>query len=224
MIYATPVISERARIIDQARAARVRKPRGPESTASLGAVVTKRLAEIIGLRPETVEWRTERREDGAWVVEMSYAAKGGSRTAMWLWRPSGRELTALNALGTRMGVQEAPGAPRPKRVTPAPAPTPRAPAARKSAAAKPKPKPAVKRAAAKPAVPKRTAKAAPAKSAATARAVKATRAKPAKRPRPEPRPAPMLETPEKKNGRVPIPSWDSVLLGVASPTRGRRKA
>jgi hypothetical protein len=82
----------------------------------------------------------------------------------------------------------------------------------------------VKRAAAKPAVPKRTAKAAPAKSAATARAVKATRAKPAKRPRPEPRPAPMLETPEKKNGRVPIPSWDSVLLGVASPSRGRRKS
>jgi hypothetical protein len=219
MIYATPVISERARIIDQARAARVRKPRGPESTASLGAVVTKRLTEIAGLRPETVEWRTRRREDGAWVVEMSYAAKGGSRKALWLWRPSGRELTALNALGTRMGAQEAPAAPRPKRATPTP--KPRTSTARKAPAAKPKP---AKRAAAKPAAPKRTVKSAAAPKPAARKASAAKRAKPVKRPRPEPRQAPTLEIGEKQNGRVPIPSWDSVLLGVASPTRGRRKS
>lgn len=223
MIYATPVISERARIIDQARAARVRKPRGPESTASLGSVVTKRLTEIAGLRPETVEWRTKRREDGAWVVEMSYSAKGGSRTAMWLWRPSDRELTALNALGTRMGAQEPPAAPARKRTapaaSPAPAPKPRTPAARKPATtAKPAAKRATaKRAAAVPVPAKRATKAAAPMKKAPAR-------KAAKRPRPEPRPAPMLEPVEKKNGRVPVPSWDSVLLGVASPTRGRRKS
>jgi hypothetical protein len=228
MIYATPVISERARIIDQARSARLRKPRGPESTASMGSVVTKRLTEIAGLRPETVEWRTRRREDGAWVVEMSYAAKGGSRKAMWLWRPNGRELTALNALGTRMGAQDAATVPRAKRA--ARAPKPRTPATRKAAPAAAKPKPAAKRtAAAKPAAPKRTVKSAavkPArpKPAATSNAATASRSKPVKRPRPEPRPAPQLEPPEKKNGRVPIPSWDSVLLGVASPTRGRRKS
>lgn len=224
MIYATPVISERARIIDQARAARLRRHRGPESTASLGSVVTKRLAEIAGLRPETVEWRTKRRPDGAWVVELSYAARGGSRTAQWLWRPAGRELTALNPLGTRLGAQEPPAAPHRKRpAAPAPAArttTPRKPAAKRAAAAparrtvKPAAKPATK------STPKATPKSTP---KATSKAT--PRPKPAKRQRREPRPAPMLEPPEKKNGRVQIPTWDSVLLGVASPTgRGRRRS
>ena len=224
MIYATPVISERARIIDQARAARVRKPRGQESTASLGAVVTKRLTEIAGLRPETVEWRTKRRADGAWVVEMSYAARGGSRTALWLWRPNGRELTALNALGTRLGAQEPAAAPVRKRPATAPAtPARRTPAAPRPTA-KPKPaaakaKPAAKRAATKTAATKRGVK------AATTAKPAAKRAKPApKRPRPEPRQAPTLDIGEKQNGRVPIPSWDSVLLGVASPAGGRRRS
>ncbi|HWC35705.1 MAG TPA: septation protein SepH [Mycobacteriales bacterium] len=211
MIYATPVISERARIIDQARAARVRRPRGPESTASLGSVVAKRLTEITGLRPETVEWSAKRREDGAWSIALSYSARGGSRTALWLWRPSGRELTALNALGTRLGAQEPPAPPRRKRPAAPPEPAPAAPkrstTPRKAAsAAKP---------AAKPAAPKRAVK------AAKPRAVQ-TRVR---RPRPEPRPAPALEPPEKKNGRVPVPTWDSVLLGVASPAdRGRRRS
>ncbi|HVT70610.1 MAG TPA: septation protein SepH [Trebonia sp.] len=211
MIYATPVISERARIIEQARAAKVRRPRGPESTAALGSVVTKRLAEITGLRPETVEWSAKRREDGAWVIGMSYAARGGSRTALWLWRPSGRDLTALNALGTRLGAQEPPAAPRRKPAAPAPASAPapkrRTPEPKKAAAAK------------------ATAKRPAAKRAATPVAAAKPKAKPVRRPRPEPRPAPMLEPPEKKNGRVPVPTWDSVLLGVASPTdRGRRRS
>ena len=42
-----------------------RRPRGQESTASLGSVVTKRLVEITALRPDTVEWSAKRREDGA---------------------------------------------------------------------------------------------------------------------------------------------------------------
>ena len=228
MIYATPVISERERIIDQARAARVRKPRGPESTASLGSVVTKRLTEIAGLRPETVEWRARRREDGAWVVEMSYAARGGSRKAMWLWRPSGRELTALHALGTRLGAQDAAAPAVRKRPAPAPvaaAPERRKSAARKAAAPKPAAKPAARKAAvSKPAAPKRAAKAASAKAATPLKKKAAARPKPVKRERREPRPAPTLATPEKKNGRVPVPSWDSVLLGVASPAGGRRRA
>jgi hypothetical protein len=216
MIYATPVISERARIVDQARAARVRRPRGPESTASLGTVATKRLAEIAGLRPESVEWSAKRREDGAWLIGLSYSARGGSRTAQWLWRPSGRELTAVNALGTRLGMQEPPSAPRRKRAPVAPAgaaarPAKRsAPAARKAAASA---KPAAKRAASTSTSAKRSG------------AAGKPAPKPARRPRPEPRPAPALPAPEKKNGRVTIPTWDSVLLGVGSPVgRGRRRS
>jgi hypothetical protein len=153
---------------------------------------------------------------------MSYAARGGSRTALWLWRPNGRELTALNALGTRLGAQEPAAAPVRKRPATAPAtPARRPPAAskpkQKSAAAKAKP--AAKRAATKTAATKRRVK------AATTAKPAAKRAKPApKRPRPEPRQAPTLDIGEKQNGRVPIPSWDSVLLGVASPAGGRRRS
>jgi hypothetical protein len=226
MIYATPVISERARIVDQARAARVRR-RGHESTASLGTVTTARLTEIAGLRPETVEWSAKRRQDGAWVIGLSYAARGGSRTALWLWRPSGRELTALNALGTRLGAQEEPGGSRRKRTAPAPAPPAaapkrRTPTARKAAAPA---KPAAKRSAGKTAT-KRAATPATAPTPAPRKRTAKAAPKPVRRgPRPEPRQAPSIATPEKKNGRVPVPSWDSVLLGVASPAgRGRRRS
>jgi Protein of unknown function (DUF3071) len=185
MIYATPVISERDRIIDQARAAKLLRSRGPESTASLGSVVTKRLTEVAGLRPETVEWSAKRREDGAWVIALSYTARGGSRTAQWLWRPSGRELTSFNALGTRLASQE--------------------------------PINAVRR---KPAPPKRAS--APAKPVSRSKTTKPV----ARSPRPVPREAPLLEPKKMENGRVVMPSWDDVLLGVTSSAtaRGRRRS
>lgn len=226
MIYATPVISERARIVDQARAARVRRPRGPESTASLGTVAAKRLAEIAGLRPDSVEWSAKRREDGAWLIGLSYSARGGSRTALWLWRPAGRELTAVNALGTRLGVQEPPAAPRRKR--PAESPDAAARGAKPGTAAPRKAtsaKPAPKRAAAVTSTAKRTVRATKATKPAPKPTPKPTPKRAARGPRPEPRPAPTIAIPEKKNGRVPIPTWDSVLLGVASPVgRGRRRS
>lgn len=188
MIYATPVISERDRIIDQARAAKLRRPRGPESTTSLGAAVTKRLTEVAGLKPETVEWSARRREDSAWLISLSFAARGGTRTAQWLWRPNGRDLTAHNSLGSRMGSLETATPPR-RKPRPAPAPAPVvAPARRKPAKAR-------------------------------KAAVKST----VRKPRPAPRQAPMREQVKTADGRIVVPSWDDVLLGVSSPAaRGRR--
>ncbi|HVY10930.1 MAG TPA: septation protein SepH [Mycobacteriales bacterium] len=212
MIYATPVISERDRIVDQARAAKLTRPRGPETTVPLGQLVTERLADVAGLRPETVEWSAKRREDGAWVISLGYSARGGSRTALWLWRPNGRVLTSLNALGTRLGAAEAP------------------PAARKS---KPKPRPApapARRTPAKRATTPTKRAAAPAKSTSRSpRKASATQPKPVRRgPRPAPRQAPTMETKRTENGRVIMPSWDDVLLGVGgAPTaasRGRRRS
>ena len=205
MIYATPVLSERDRIVDQARAAKLSRPRGPETTVPLGEMVTQRLAEVAGLRPETVEWSAKRREDGAWVISMSYGARGGTRTASWLWRPNGRVLTSLNALGTRLGSAEAPPAPR--KPKPRSAPAPAAPVRRTPA--------------------KRTAKAA-ASAKSTTRAPRKAAAKPAPRkPRPTPREAPRIEPQRTENGRVVMPSWDDVLLGVTGAPatgRGRRRS
>jgi hypothetical protein len=200
MIYATPVISERERIIDQARAAKLHRPRGPESTSSLGNAVTKRLTEVAGLRPETVEWTARRREDAAWTISLTFIARGGTRTASWLWRPNGRELTAFNQLGSRMGTLETASPPR-KR------PAPARSASSSRAAASPSRGAAAKRSSAAP----------PARRAA---AKSTTRT-----PRSAPREAPRLEQVKSADGRIVVPSWDDVLLGVSSPAaRGRRRS
>jgi hypothetical protein len=208
MRYAGPVISERERIVDQVRAAVLQRARGPELSMPLGEVVEKRLAATAGLRPETVTWTARRRDDGAWIVELSYIAKGGARTASWLWQPASHELSSINGLATRIGAEEAP------------------PQRRKRVVAKP----AVKRTVAKPAVRRRsptpTVKSAPAKAAA-----KPARKTAAKTPKPvaakQPRTPRVFEPPTiaPTGGRVEVPSWSDVLLGVQSvgPPRGRRK-
>jgi Protein of unknown function (DUF3071) len=118
MRYAGPVISERERIVDQARAAVMQRSRGPAPSVPLGLAAEKRLASTAGLRPDTVSWTARRRDDGAWVVSLGYVAKGGSRTATWLWQPAGRALTSLNSLGARLGADEVAATPRRKRAAP----------------------------------------------------------------------------------------------------------
>jgi hypothetical protein len=191
--YAGPVISERDRIVDQARAAVLHRPRGPESSTPLGEVVAKHLADTAGLRADSVSWTARRRDDGGWVVTLTYAARGGDRTASWLYQPVGRALTALNPLANRLGVPEVAPAPRRKRAA---APRARSTATKRTAA-------------------KRTRGAA----AADLDAV------PARTPRKTP--APVIKTPVKSaNGRVAVPSWSDVLIGVQAPAaaRGRRRS
>jgi hypothetical protein len=248
--YAGPVISERDRIVGQAQAAVLQRSRGPELSTPLGEVVERRLAATVGLRPETVAWTARRRDDGAWVVDLSYSARGGSRRASWLWEPGEREISSLNSLATRLGADDVPTS---RRRRPAARPAAAKPAARRKAptrkapsrkpAAKPRPaakkaapKPAAKRVAAKRATKPAVAKRAPAKRSVAKAAPKppakrtTTRAaKPAAKPRRTPRPEPRLIEPQVKrgkNGRIEIPSWDDVLLGVQAPatSRGRRRS
>jgi hypothetical protein len=195
MRYAGPVISGRDRIIDQARAAVMHRPRGPQQTTSLGTMVEKRLAETSGLHKDSVAWTARRRDDGAWVVGLSYAARGGTRSASWLWQPAGRALTSLNALATRLGAEDDPVALRRKRAAS------RAPAKRAA-----KKRPAAKRTATKTSAAK---KAAPAPDAPGPKAAAAQ---------------PPAKAAKSANGRVAVPSWSDVLLGVQAPAaaRGRR--
>jgi Protein of unknown function (DUF3071) len=269
MRYAGPVISERERIIEQARAAAALRSRGAEPTSvPLGELVDKRLAVTPGLRAETVTWSARRRDDGAWIVALDYTAKGGSRSASWLWQPAERELTAINNLATRITVDDGPSG---RRRSPAGARSttrrsaPRATRPRKSAVtakpvkaatrpARPAPKaasatsvapkrPAAKRAPAV-AAPMRARKAVkavkPVKVAKAVKPVKATRAAkvvtvtPPVRKRPTkvaarraavPVEPPVTEIAAKRGGRVAVPSWSDVLLGVQAPpaARGRRR-
>lgn len=255
MRYAGPVISERERIVDQARSAVLQRARGPELTTPMGEMVERRLAETVGLKPETVNWDARRRDDGSWIIELTYAARGGARTASWLWLPAERELASLNSLATRLGAegsvpvrrvaQRRPAAKVATRRRPARKPVAKRSAAKKATAKKAAvkktaaKKTAVKKAVAKKAAPRKAvAKKAPARKPTATKAVarKAVAKRPAPRrtvnkavpkrrtPRSE---RPLIEPSAKRvNGRVEVPSWSDVLLGVQAPTasRGRRRS
>lgn len=171
--YAAPVIAERERIIEQARAAVLHRHRGPNGERPLGDLVDLRLSETPGLRSDTVEWTARRRQDGAWIVTLAYAARGGRRRASWLWRPVDRDLTALDVSGSRLAAEDSGSAPRRRRSTGSGTATARPkPAARKKTGpAKKKTAGAKKKAAAR----KATAKKAPARKSIARKA-------PAKRP------------------------------------------
>jgi len=128
--YAAPVIAERERIVQQARAAMLHRSRGPNGQRPLGDVVDAHLGDTAGLKAETVEWTARRRRDGAWVVLLSYVARGGRRTASWLWRPVERDLTTLDPSATRLASEES-SAPR-RKVTAAAKKVARRPAAKKA--------------------------------------------------------------------------------------------
>jgi hypothetical protein len=218
--YAAPVEAERQRIIDEARAVPVSPPRGPKASRPLGDAVDARLAEVAGLKPESIEWSARRRPDGAWVVSLSYAARGGRRSAAWLWHPAERELTAEDLSASRLAADDS---------------------SAKRTARRAERKPARRAAASAPAGKRATAK----RAAKPASTTKAAASKPAPKPKPKPkraavkaaRPAaprvvaaPVDEAPDpdaqeqteggvgrRTGARVPVPSWSDVLLGVAPP-------
>jgi hypothetical protein len=190
--YAAPVLAERERIVEQARGSVLHRSRGPNGQRPLGDLVDAHLGEAVGLKPESVEWTARRRRDGAWVVLLSFAARGGRRAASWLWRPVERDLTALDASASRLAAEES--APARRRSAPKRATTNKAarrPAAKKAAKkaakapvrrpspakAKPATKPAISRAAA----PKRTARPVAAKKAATRKSAATKPASPVKK-------------------------------------------
>lgn len=237
--YAGPVISERDRIIEQAQAAVLQRSRSHEATTPLGEVVEKRLGATVGIKFETVVWTARRRDDGAWIVALSYSARGGARTASWLWQPADHQLSSINALATRLGAEDLPPAARRKRVVPKPA-AKRSPARRTPAKRAATKRAATKRAATKRAATKRAATKtvaakpaarpvkpaavkAPAKVAAKV-AAKAAVVKPPPQPKVKrvrkPRRKPRVFEPPviaPTNGRVAVPSWSDVLLGVQAP-------
>jgi hypothetical protein len=228
--YAAPVEAERQRIVDEARAVPVSPPRGPKATRPLGDAVEARLSEVAGLKPDSVEWSARRRPDGAWVVSLSYAARGGRRSAAWLWHPAERELTAEDLSASRLAADDT-GAKRPRPARRAD----RTPARRPAAASAPASKRATAKRAAKPAstakaaAPKPAAKPKPKakpQRAATKTGPAASRAESAPRIQAAPVDEPTEPTTQegsdsavgrRAGARVPVPSWSDVLLGVAPP-------
>ncbi len=192
--YADPVLAERARMVDEARAARTTRQRSGASVLPVGEAVDRHLAETSGLRPESVEWTARRRDDGTWVAALHYVARGRARSAEWSWDPAARQVAALDPLAAKLGhvasgAAKAGGKKRPAKSGQS--------GAGRSGAGKP--------------ISARKPNAAPAR--------KRTPARPAPKPVAEEAPQPRTEgvRAARSGNRPEVPSWSDVLLGVRTP-------
>ncbi|WP_238438936.1 septation protein SepH, partial [Frankia nepalensis] len=80
--YEGPVLAERARVVQEARAALLPKDPGGAPGRPLGEVVDARL--LAGQDdPEAAQWDAWRRVDGIWLVQLT----SESRCARWTWDP-----------------------------------------------------------------------------------------------------------------------------------------
>ena len=92
--YASPVLAERAHVVDQAQRAPAR--RASNGTApSLGETVARRLTDQ-QVAADSVTWDAWRGEDDRWIVRLTYLAAGRERFASWAFDPRGRVLAAAD--------------------------------------------------------------------------------------------------------------------------------
>ena len=209
--YAGPVQGEMARMIDATRSAFVVRGRLGRSAVDLGTAVD---AAIVagGADDEGTDWSTYRREDGCWVVTVSWFARKRSRSASWVYDPGQRLVTPGDPASALLAHQESAEAAA-KRKPPAP-PRP----ARKAPAVKKAVKAPVKKAPAKQPSVKKAAVKAPVKKAAVKAPVRKAASKPppprrALRVVPDPEPAPRKGA--KAKPRASVPAWADVLLGTS---------
>ncbi|MBW3640118.1 MAG: DUF3071 domain-containing protein, partial [Actinobacteria bacterium] len=100
--YAGPVLSEREKVINGARAAVLARSRRGLSGLPMGEAVAQHLSQAAGYKPESTRWSARRELSGRWVIELSYVARAATRTAAWRFNPGTREITALDAASTAL--------------------------------------------------------------------------------------------------------------------------
>jgi hypothetical protein len=88
--YEGPVLAERARVVDEARAARL-PSRTDDPRRPLGELVDDRLATS-GVAVHEAEWDAWRRPDGTWMVHVTFTTGDRERRATWSWDPSVRRV------------------------------------------------------------------------------------------------------------------------------------
>jgi hypothetical protein len=93
MIFATPVLAERAHVADRAQRASVRRRAGDGAAGVLGDAVSERLRSR-SVDPESVEWDAWRREDGRWTLTATYSSGESTRRAEFVYDAAGRYVVA----------------------------------------------------------------------------------------------------------------------------------
>lgn len=89
-----PVLAEREFVARQARVVRVRRS-GAGTQPTLGELVSERLARR-EVEDEAAVWDSLRRDDGQWVVTLTFPAGGRTRTASWTFDPQLRHVSPLD--------------------------------------------------------------------------------------------------------------------------------
>jgi hypothetical protein len=88
--YASPVLAERAHVVEQAQKAPARRATAGTAPA-LAELVDARLAEQ-KVAADSVTWDAWRGDDDRWTVRLGYLGGGTARTATWVFDPRGRVL------------------------------------------------------------------------------------------------------------------------------------
>ena len=101
--FAGPVLSEREKIIERARATPLTRSRIGQSTLPLGEVLERQFQQMAAMRPESVAWTTRREESGTWLVEVTYVARARSRSGSWRFYPRARTLVAVDSVSAALG-------------------------------------------------------------------------------------------------------------------------
>ncbi|WP_131792726.1 septation protein SepH, partial [Candidatus Protofrankia datiscae] len=104
--YEGPVLAERARVVQEARAALLPKDPGGAPGRPLGEVVDARL-QAVQDDPENAQWDAWRRVDGIWLVQLT----SESRCARWTWDPVVRRVRPHDDAARALVAPEAPAEP-----------------------------------------------------------------------------------------------------------------
>ncbi len=136
--YAAPVLSELARVLEDALAARMSRPQHGPSALPLGRAVRARLATADGRGPGP-SWAARRNHDASWVVELRHAGAAGPAVARWRWDRTVHSLAPLDSVAAELGHvparEERPAAAPLENQPAAPAPVPASPTGNEPAAA-----------------------------------------------------------------------------------------
>jgi hypothetical protein len=81
--FAGPILQERSYILSVANSV-VTKGAGTRDAQTFIEVVTARLAAN-GVASEALEWNTHRRDDGQWVIRLSYPSNNSNGDATWIF-------------------------------------------------------------------------------------------------------------------------------------------
>ncbi|WP_310963781.1 septation protein SepH [Nocardioides terrisoli] len=97
MVYAGPVLAERAHIAQSAQSSSIRR-RVSEAPAGARTLDEAALAHLrqVGLREDDVSWDAWRRDDGRWTLVADFVATGEPRRAEFTYDVPGRYVTAEN--------------------------------------------------------------------------------------------------------------------------------